>query len=139
MDELVRDEEVELAGTVLTLSDLVERFGPAGGELFERIDEEFRRGDTVYCATVRAARESLSAARLPGHARLVVPGRTMRSDGEPAEGMVMIALSDLEAVVKAARPQIDWVAEFSPSPGLPAARTRPSAPSGIAGHRAYRA
>jgi hypothetical protein len=138
--ELVRDEEInEQSGFALTRSDFVERFGAAAGEeLFGRIDERYRSGNTVFCTSVRAARESLRAARTPGRARLVVPARTPRGEGEALEGMVMIAMSDFEAVVKAGQPGVDWLAEFSPRPGLAAATTRPSVPRGVVGHRMFR-
>ena len=137
MAELIREEEEVLTGPSLTRSDLVDRFGPAGDELFERIDRSFRSGDVVYCASVRTARETLSNARTPGRARVVVPARSSGGD-EADEGMLMIALSDFEAVVKAAQPEMDWLAEFAPRAGLEAARSRPVVPRGQAGHRMYK-
>lgn len=127
---------------VLTLSDLVGRLGPASGaELFERIDSQFRRGNHVFGTTVRAARESFGAARVPGHARLVVKGRPGRGRdvSEAVEGMVMIALEDLEAVVKANQTEFDWLAEFAPRRDLPTATTPLIVRSGVSARRMLRA
>jgi hypothetical protein len=103
------------AGTV-QLSDLVERFGVAPAvELFERLDTEYRVGDGVVVANIREARKSFGKARVPGHARIVRAARSpSKAAGEGDEEMVLIGLSDLEAVVKAATPEFDWAAEFAP-------------------------
>jgi hypothetical protein len=117
----VEHEREETAGETVRLSDLVERFGEAPGvELFERLDDEYRLGESIEVANIREARQSFGRARMPGHARIV---RAARSASRPgAEGndeMVIIGLSDLEAVVKAATPEFDWAAEFAPRRDLP--------------------
>lgn len=128
--------EIDERALSISRSDLVDRLGPASGaELFERIDSQFRRGDRVVGTTVRAARESFSAARFSRHARLVMRGRAggARATEEIEQGMVMIALEDLEAVVKAGQREFDWLAEFAPRHDLPTATAslvlRPGAPA----------
>jgi hypothetical protein len=132
------DVETEIGG--ISLSDLVQRLGEAPATvLFARIDRQLRRGDRIYGTTVRAGRESFSAALAPGRAQLVIPGRaTGPKAGHTAksmEGMVMISLSDLEAVVKASQPDFDWTVEFAPRPDLPVATTPVVVRSGTPGRR----
>jgi hypothetical protein len=129
--------EDEPEGNGITLTDLVERFGEASGtKLFERMAGQLRRGNMVYGTTVRAARKSFSAALTPGQAQLVMPRRSADAHGGKAdEGMVMIALADLEAVVKAGQAEFDWAAEFAPRPDLPVATTPVVIRSGAPGQR----
>jgi hypothetical protein len=49
--------------------------------------------------------------------------------------MVMISLTDLEAVVKASQPDFDWAAEFAPRRDLPIATTPLVIRSGAPGRR----
>lgn len=124
----------------ISLSTLVERFGEAPGqELFERIDDTQRRGDRVMVKTVREARQSIGAARASGHAQLVMPGGIVsghsgESTDEP-DGMVIIGLKDLEAVVKASNADFSWRAVFAPRRDLPVPTTRLVVRSGMPGRR----
>jgi hypothetical protein len=138
---LVAEEIDEKDG--ISLADLVERLGEASGqELFERIDGQLRRGDRVYGTTVREARKLFKAARTPGHAQFVVPGRIVSAQpgdtAGPDNGMVMITLSDLEAVVKAKRVDFDWRNEFAPRRALAVATTPMVVRSGVPARRMLR-
>jgi hypothetical protein len=128
----------EDASEGLTLSDLIVRFGEASGtELFQRLDTQQRRGNRILGTTVRAARGSFNAAQTPGRAQLVIPrrGTGAKADktAEAADHILMIAFSDLEAVVKANQPKFNWAAEFAPRPDLPTPDTaiviHPGAPA----------
>ena len=100
--------------------ELVERLGEgAGGALFERIDDDYRRGERVILTSVREARDSFSAARTSGHARLVKAQRPAKAGQSAAEDeMVLIGLRDFEAVVKAGAVDFSWAVAFAPRPGL---------------------
>jgi hypothetical protein len=134
--ESIREEDED----GVTLSILVERLGKASGtELFRRIDAQLVNGNKVQHMTVRAARESFSAPRTPRHARFVALGRASSTDPIEAErSMVMIAFSDLEAVVKASRAEFDWVSEFAPRRDLPTATTPIVVRSGMPARRMLR-
>jgi len=128
----------ETEKTSLSLGYLIRRLGKASGtELFERMDNALRRGDRISGMLVRDARHSFSAARTPGHAQLVIPGRTGSSkiEDQANEGLVVIALSDLEAVVKASQSDFDWAAEFAPRADLPIPTTTLVVRTGAAGRR----
>ena len=130
------NDETEKAS--LSLEYLIDRLGEASGtELFERMDIAFRSGDRISGTLVRDARSSFSAARIPGHARLVIPGRTRSSsiEDQANEGLVVIALSDLEAVVKASQSDFDWAAEFAPRADLPIPTTTLVVRTGATGRR----
>jgi hypothetical protein len=119
----------------LTRTELVDRLGePAGEALFDRIDEQLREGDEVIVPNVREARSSFSAALAPGHARIVQAARRTRGAEEKPDAMVVLALSDLEDLVKAAN-DFDWAAAFAPRPDLPAATTHLRVRSGARGRR----
>lgn len=136
-DEIPEPSGEEIGG--LSLSYLVERLGQAPGtELFERMDQSLRFGERVIGTTVRAARKSFATARVSRHARVVVagrPGGARALSEEAKESMVMIALEDLEAVVKAAQADFDWAAEFSPRRDLLTATCPIVIRSGIPGRR----
>lgn len=134
----VANREGEQEG--ISLSTLVERFGEAPGqELFERIDDTQRRGNWVMVKTVREARQSIGAARASGHAQLVMPGGIVsghsRESSDGPDGMVIIGLKDLEAVVKASNADFSWRAVFAPRRDLPVPATRLVVRSGMPGRR----
>ena len=121
---------------VVTRVELVDRLGEgAGAELFERLDEDYRSGERVVLASVREARNSFALARTPGRARLVRAQRPAKAgQGAVDEEMVLIALSDLEAVVKANTVEFNWANAFAPRADLPAASAPLTVRSGVRGH-----
>jgi hypothetical protein len=128
------------ASDSVSLSQLIDKLGEGSGqELFERMDSNLRHGDRLYGKTVRAARQSLSASRIEGHAQLVMPGRAGSgariAEADSVDGILMISLNDLEAVVKANNPNFDWAEEFAPRRDLPVATTPIVTRSGVRGQR----
>jgi hypothetical protein len=120
----------------VTRTELVQRFGRGvGAALFESIDEELRVGDEVIINNVREARGTFSAALAPGHARIVQAGRRPADLDRVDEALVVMALSDLETIVKVADDDFDWSAAFAPRRGLPSATTSLRVASGARGRR----
>jgi hypothetical protein len=134
-------ETIDTVG--ISLADLQERLGAAPAqELFERLDEDLRRGDVIVGTNVRAGRVAFTKARTAGHAQLVIPHQSQKRPSAAAslsEGFVIIALEDFEAVVKAGQKDFDWTAAFAPRADLPAAETSPAIRRGSRGRRALRA
>ena len=121
---------------VITRGELVSRLGGSfGSHLFERIDKDYRRGEKVIVDSVRHARQSFSDVRAPGRARIVKAQRSSGSGETGAEEMLLIGMSDLEAVVKATENEFDWAAAFAPRPDLPTASTPVSIRSGAPGRK----
>ena len=119
--------------STISRDELVERLGEgAGTELFVRLDDAYRQGEEVIVASVRQARQSFSAALAPGHARMVKARRARSGQLAVDEEMVLIGMSDLEAVVKANASDFSWADVFAPRNDLPTASMplalRPGAP-----------
>ena len=131
-DDTPKAERVQ----TLTRVDLVERLGEgAGTELFERLDDSYREGEQVIVANVREARQNFSAALAAGHARVVKAQRPQSGQPKLGEEMVMIRMSDLQAVVKANTPDFSWAAAFAPRRDLPTASTPLRLRSGVRGRK----
>lgn len=121
---------------------LMDRLGPrAGQELFSRIDGSLRQGTVIFGASVREARGGFSKAHTAGCAQFVIQGRSGRSrksTGGPSDGLVIMKLGDLEAVVRAGQDKFDWAEAFAPRSGLEAATTSPKLKVGSRGRRQLR-
>ena len=115
--------EAEDETATITRAELVARLGEgAGEELFERLDESYRDDERAILANVREARQSFSGAVVRGHARMVKARRAARAGAADApEEMVLIGLSDLEAVVKASAADFSWASAFARRRDLPTA------------------
>jgi hypothetical protein len=127
----------------ISLSSLTDRLGPrAAQELFSRIDGSLRQGTLIIGTSVRDARMGFSKANTAGCAQVVVPGRSggrQNSPINPSDGMVIMKLDDLEAVVRAGRDEFDWAQAFAPRSGLEAATTTPTLKRGSRGRRQLQA
>jgi len=129
--------------TGVTRSALIEQLGEtAGEEFFSRIDDALRDGDIVLGSNVRNARTGFGKVDA-GHAMLVIPGRVNAHAAgggtvDLSEGVVIMNMKDLEAVVKAGQRTFDWAAEFAPCNGLAAATSTPRLKPGSRGRRAFR-
>jgi hypothetical protein len=132
-ETVVVDEPAD--GMTITRTQLVDRLGGAGAELFERLDRAFRDEDRAVIANVREARLCFSNARAPGHARLVKAKRPTKGRPEADEEMVLIGLRDLEAVVKANVDDFDWATVFAPRHDLPTASIPLTIRSGARGNK----
>jgi hypothetical protein len=139
----VRTRSVASPREGISLSALSDRLGSrAAEELFGRIDGSLREGGLIMGTTVRDARIGFSKAYAAGCAQVVVPGRTgSRREGpiNPSDGMVIMKLDDLEAVVRAGRDEFDWAKAFAPRSGLEAATTSPILRRGSRGRRQLQA
>lgn len=126
----------------ISLSHLEKRLGVAPAqELFERLDEALRKGDVIHGTSVRQGRTAFSKARMAGHAQLVIPHHSNKrlAAADLSNGVFIITLEDIEAVVKAAQKNFDWMAAFAPRADLPAAETLPETRQGSRGRRALHA
>ena len=122
----------------ISLSALCDHLGPqAAKEFFGRIDGAQRQGSTIIGTSVRDARTGLSKAKIEGHVQFVVPGRSGRVS--PGDGLVIIKMNDLAAVVRAGRGEFDWTQTFAPRNGLEAATASPKLQLGSRGRRGLRA
>jgi len=138
-----RTERLSSAKEGISLSALEDRLGPrAAQELFSRIDGALRQGTVIIGTSVREARIGFSKAHTAGCAQVVVPGRSSsRQQGpvNPSDGLVIIKMDDLEAVVRAGRNEFDWAQTFAPRSGLEAATTSPILKRGSRGRRQLQA
>ena len=136
-------EDVRKGSDCISLPELAELIGQGPAEeFFERIDQDSRFGDVIVGTNVRQARTSFSKVHTPGHAQLVVPGRSPNRRGSIAslsDSVVIMRMEDLEAVVQAAHDEFSWIDEFSPRPGLAAATKSPVLKRGSRGRRQLRA
>jgi hypothetical protein len=127
----------------ISLSALADRLGVrAAEELFSRIDGSMREGTMIIGASVRDARVGFSKAQTSGHAQVVISGRSSsgrHKQTNAADGMVILRMDDLEAVVRAAQEKFDWARTFAPRGGLEAATTSPILQRGSRGHRQLKA
>ncbi len=132
-DTLQRKTE-ELRGGTLSKTHLVDRLGSgAGAMLFERLDDHYRDGEQVVVAGVKEARDSFTTVAA-GRARIVKAQRSARGrDQAPAEEMVLIGISDLEAVVRANDREFSWADAFAPRHDLPVATVALQLRSGARG------
>jgi hypothetical protein len=126
------------AGFGITLPALADRLGArAAQELFNRIDRSLRKGTVVVGTSVREARSGFSKAHTAGCAQVVISrhGSSAHGQIDPSDGLVIIKIEDLEAVVKAAREEFDWARVFAPRSGLEAASSTPTLKRGSRGRR----
>lgn len=135
--------KAETSRTGVTRSTLIEQLGEGPGqEFFSRIDGAQRKGEVVVGSNVREARIGFSKVNVR-HAQLVIPGRgggsAARRATDLADGVVIMKMEDLEAVVKAGQKSFDWAAEFAPRSGLEAAIRTPNLKPGSRGRRTLRA
>lgn len=123
-------------GSTISRDELVERLGAgAGTELFVRLDDAYRQGEEAIVASVRQARQSFSAALAPGHARMVKARRSRSGQSAADEEMVLIGMSDLEAVVKANSNEFSWADVFAPRNDLPTASMPLRLRAGVPGRK----
>lgn len=126
----------------ISLATLADRLGPdAARELFQRIDVSSRRGELICGINVRDARGGFSKTSTTGRVQFVVPGRSHsrpRGPVDPSEGVIIIAMDDFEAVVRAGQQEFDWAREFAPRDGLAAAVVFPQLKRGSRGRRQLR-
>ena len=131
-----------LSSDGISFAELARRLGKkAAEELFVRIDRDLRHGEVILGKNVREARSLFGRLRKEGHVQMVVPGRSDKRASAPAdvaEGLVILRIDDLEAVVKAAQDQFSWSQVFAPRSGLPAASSVPAIKRGSRGRRALR-
>lgn len=127
----------------ISLSALTDSLGSkAAQEFFNRIDGSQRNGTTIIGTTVRNARAGFSKAKAACTAQVVVPGRSgSRREGpiNPSDGLVIIKMDDLAAVVRAGQGEFDWTRAFAPRNGLKAATTSPALKRGSRGSRQLQA
>jgi putative sterol carrier protein len=123
----------------ISLSALADSLGlKAAQEFLSRIDDSQRDGTMILGTTVRNARAGFSKAKAACPAQVVVPGRSgSRREGpiNPSDGLVIIKMDDLAAVVRAGRGEFDWTEAFAPRRGLEAATTSPMLKRGSRGRR----
>jgi hypothetical protein len=125
-------------GEGISLAALADYLGPrAAAALFDRIDGSLRHGDVIVGTNVRNARVGFSKAHMAGHAQVVVPGRST-ARAKVSDGVVIIKMADLEAVVRAGQEPFDWGREFAPRDGLAAAAMSPELRRGSRGRRQFR-
>jgi len=126
----------------ISLTALADHLGPRAAEaLFSRIDGSSRQGEVIIGTNVRDARIGFSKAQTSGRAQFVVPGRSnlrQQTQTQLSDGIVIISLDDLEAVVRAGQEQFDWAAAFAPRGGLTAATMSPQLKPGSRGRRPLR-
>ncbi len=127
----------------ISLSALADSLGlKAAQEFFSRIDGSQCNGTTIIGTTVRNARAGFSKANAACPAQVVVPGRSgSRREGpiNPSDGLVIIKMDDLAAVVRAGQGEFDWTRAFAPRHGLEAATTSPMPKRGSRGRRQLQA
>ena len=137
------EESAALSGECISLSALADHLGPRAAEvLFSRIDDSLRHGEFIVGTNVRDARIGFSKAQTAGHAQFVIPGRSNSRQQTPtklSDGVVIIKMDDLEAVVRAGQEQFNWAREFAPRGGLAAATTSPQLKRGSRGRRQLQA
>jgi hypothetical protein len=121
--------EPEYGRSDISLAELEHRLGAeAAAELFERIDKAQRDGALIRGRNIRKARAAFRRIQTERNVQVVVSGRSKKRSQPPtsdSDVFVILHLDDLEAVVKAAQKQFDWVAAFSPTKDLPAATSTP--------------
>jgi|GEM_PF-2156238 len=123
----------------ISFADLEHRLGPrAAGELFERVDKAQREGSVIHGRNVRDARSSFGRIQQEGNVQVVVARSGGKRSRPPSvsDGLVIIRIDDLEAVVKAAQRPFDWASAFAPRNDLPAATSVPELNQGSRGRRA---
>lgn len=127
----------------LSLSVLERRLGTRAAQVFfNRIDSAQRQGTMIIGTSIRDARGGLGKAHRAGRALLVCDrraGRHGKRSADPFDGLVIIKLDDLAAVVRAGQEEFDWATAFAPRSGLEAAATSPAVKPGSRGHRQLRA
>lgn len=123
-----------------SLQALSDYLGPRAAEtLFSRLDKDLRHGNVVWGKNVREARKSFSSIG-SSRAQIVVPnlGRGKRaSEADLGEGVIMIQMEDMLAVIDASRGEFDWAAQFAPAKGLAAATDLPEIAKGSRGSRDF--
>ena len=143
VDKVKPKKTEDPSGEGISLSALADRLGPrAAAALFGTIDRSLRRGNVIIGTNVRNARIGFSKAHTAGHAQFVVPGRSKSRPLAPAklsDGVLIIKIDDLEAVVRAGQEQFDWAQAFAPQSGLAAATKSPQLKPGSRGRRQLRA
>ena len=122
MADTPRRNRLTARGSTLSKDNLMTRLGQgAGRALFERLDDDYLRGEQVVLAGVKEARASFASLGT-GRARMVKAQRPARGrETSAAETMVLIGLSDLEAVVHANDGDFSWIDAFAARPDLPQA------------------
>jgi hypothetical protein len=142
-NKVVSERAASLSGEGISLTELAHRLGTkAAEELFGRIDRDQRHGELILGKNVREARSMFGRLQKEGHVQVVVPGRSdkrTRAEADTSEGLVILRIDDLEAVVKASRDEFNWAQAFAPRSGLPAASSAPALKRGSRGRRTFRA
>jgi hypothetical protein len=133
----VKDSEKAKGFSLKALSDYL---GPhAARMLFSRFDKDSRQGNIVWGKNVREARKSFGSIG-SAKAQIVMPklGHGRRaSEADLGEGVILIRMDDLQAVIDAGRGECDWAARFAPVKGLAAATRLPETAKGSRGSRDF--
>jgi hypothetical protein len=130
----------------ITLAELKHRLGAkAAEELFVRIDKEQLKGLMILGRNIREARAKFGKVQKEKNVQVVVRGnvgkhryassRTSEASSRTSEGLVILRIDDLEAVVKAAQQDFNWAKAFAPRSDLPAATEVPEIKRGSRGRR----